>query len=78
MKEIISTLIRNLFKILGPLLAAKGVMDENNAEAIGGALAVIVGIVWGLFDAKQAASAKRFAAQAAGDFGKVSQTNKIK
>jgi hypothetical protein len=76
MKEIVSTLIRNILKACGPLLAAKGWIDEANLELIGGAVATLVGVVWGLVDAKEAAKAKRqYKAGQAGDFSRSSQTN---
>lgn len=78
MKEIVSTLVRNVFKICGPLVAAKGWVDESSLEAIGGAVATIVAVVWGVVDARSASKAKAetkaFKAGHPGDFGKSSQT----
>ena len=58
MKEQIGTLIRAALKVGGGYAVAAGVVGEQGAEELIGALMVIVGVVWGAVEAKQAAKAK--------------------
>lgn len=56
MKEAIGTMIRAVLKIGGGALVAKGFADEAQVEAVIGAIVTIVGVAWGIWDAKKAAT----------------------
>jgi hypothetical protein len=52
----VGTLIRAAFKGLGPLLIAKGWTDEAALEGAAGAVVTLVGIVWGVVEARKKAA----------------------
>lgn len=61
MKEGIGTLIRAALKVGGGAIVAKGYGDEAAVEAVVGAIMTIVGIVWGIVEAKKAATTRQSA-----------------
>lgn len=59
MKEAIGTMIRAVLKIGGGALVAKGIADEGQVEAVIGAIVTIVGVIWGIVEAKKSATARQ-------------------
>ena len=50
----IGGLVRHLLTTFGGILVANGVTDENTINAIAGGLAALAGLVWSLWEKKEA------------------------
>jgi len=57
-KATLATTVRAVLKIGGGWLVAKGLADDGQVEELAGAIAALIGIVWGIWEAKKAKAAK--------------------
>ncbi len=53
-RDVILGLVRHVLTIGGGFLIAKGVVDAPGLDTVVGALVTIIGVVWSIFDKKQA------------------------
>lgn len=49
-RAMVESLVRDSLRIIGTLLAAFGVVDEQTMQAFAGASLTLFGVVWGLVD----------------------------
>ena len=56
MKDSIATLIRAVLKVGGGALVSQGIISDGTLETAIGAVVTLVGIVWGIIEAKKTAA----------------------
>jgi len=61
-KETVFTIVRTVLKVGGGFIVAKGLADDAAVTELTGALVSVIGVVWGVIDARKAAKAKAVAA----------------
>lgn len=54
-KEIVQGFVRHLFTTFGGYLSGLGFLSGDDVQAFGGAIAVLVGIAWSVWDKKKQA-----------------------
>lgn len=52
-KDIILGLVRHILTAVGGVFVTKGAIETSEAEALAGALVVLVGVVWSIVDKKK-------------------------